>query len=223
MWSPPKKLREVQESWWDQLLDGTLWVLALSSIPFPVSDHTNFRAAVYRQATKRMVNVSIRTDGLGRELFIQGYPKGTSGYDVRRPLSDAQAAPPMPLILRTPAHQFFVPPPADHTRLMEEMLKDHGARGWRDYPPAALRTNPHIGWIVQECNCDTINYRLHSKDCGAYCRMPELHGALKNFVHQSQPPEEWIIDQERFRGAEYWVSSSGPSTGRVAPTPSSSL
>lgn len=216
--SMPTKMREIPETWWNELLNGTLWALQLSSIPFPVKDFTIFRAAVYRQATKRSVNVSVRVEGLGTYLYIQAYPKSASGYDVRQPLSQAQAAPLMPRVLRTPVASLGAPKPPTYEATIDRLMEAHEKGGWENYPPSALFRHPYLAWMMRECTCPTTNYRGHLNTCGAYRYMGQLEEMLEMDVLQDQPPEEWVKDQERFEGKVYWLKY-----GRREPTPSNLL
>lgn len=93
----PKSMTEVDDSWWQTLLNGRLYMIDLDTFPVPVNS-THLRAFCHRRADTFGVKVMVHSPYRSRRFYVQAYPTSYTKLGVKINMSPYEMAIPAPAI-----------------------------------------------------------------------------------------------------------------------------
>lgn len=190
----PVSWRQVPEQWWNLVLDGNLWSIVTSKLPF-ATDYMQLANSYRRRAKLRGLTASIRTrsEVLGPhsvELvsYVQAFNKEV---DRRLDFSNALSAPDIPPCPpKVTAHVFAQWAVPDYSGVIERLQQERVEAGVSAVPAVALVAHPWLGWLMSKCGCQTQDWLVHPTDCAVYRSLPLIPSHL---AQSPERPEIWAV------------------------------
>jgi hypothetical protein len=186
--SYPAHMTTINDSWWRTLLNGTLWMVDLSTFPVPTT-LAQFRSYCHRRAWTLGRRCMVHTPRLSGLVYLQAFEQ-FGVVPVMSRLHDAQPVPPVPKVYSVrpgapplpdaPSPRTYGEHRAAANQAADAVLATIFTEEWtKELANEASRLTPEErrqyeddqaleALMMSRCTCGSKNVSQHAPDCGAW-------------------------------------------------------